>query len=105
MEGKMKPDLFWSILLFDLRQKIDMGEMLKVLLTRIFLFIPHIHGSVQKSYRNSSLPKQLERVISEAPSNMDICCNWWHDFLMTFKRVTENNWPASKANFQFVCSK
>ena len=58
MEVKMKHDLFENIQFFDLSQNIALGEMLKVLLTLIPLCIPHIHGSTQKTCRNSSLFKE-----------------------------------------------
>ena len=71
MEVKMEHDLFESILLLALQQKISMGETLQVTLTPVPLCLAHIDGSMLKTPKTLLIKKQETWVISEAPSNID----------------------------------
>ena len=71
MEVKMEHDLFESILLLALQQKISMGETLQVTLTPVPLCLAHIDGSMLKTPKTLLIKKQEKWVISEAPSNID----------------------------------
>ena len=71
MEVKMEHDLFESILLLALQQKIGMGETLQVTLTPVPLCLAPIDGSMLKTPKTLLIKKQETGVISEAPSNID----------------------------------
>ena len=45
----LRKDLFGSILLLSLRQRIDMGKVLKYPLTHVPLFLANVDGSMKKS--------------------------------------------------------
>ena len=46
-------DLFGSILFFSLKQRIEMGEVLKYQLTRVPFFLANVDGSTKKTPKQS----------------------------------------------------
>ena len=65
-------DLFVSILLLSLKQRIDMGEVLKYSLTQVPLSLANVDGSMKKTPKVKLLQELESRVASLKPASIDV---------------------------------
>ena len=65
-------DLSGSVLFLSLKQKIDMGEVLKYPLTQVPLSLANVDGSMKKTPKAKLLQQLESRVVSLKPASIDV---------------------------------
>ena len=65
-------DLSGSVLFLSLKQKIDMGEVLKYPLTQVPLSLANVDGSMKKTPKAKLLQELESRVVSLKPASIDV---------------------------------
>ena len=96
-------DLFGSILFRALQNKVDMGEVLKYLLTPVPLSICHPDGIMQKTPKSKLLVELEKRVNPRSPGTIDIKIIDGMFFLHLFVNLPATFGALATLIFKQVC--